>query len=166
VRSNTTRPNAWYLQQVRQIVAPALSGHVATAIITTDRGTIRIALRGADAPLTVANFIELARRHYFDGLAFHRVVPNFVVQDGDPRGDGSGGPGYAIRDELNRLWYDRGAVGMALSGPDTGGSQYFLAHSPQPHLDGHYTVFGHILSGYEALDQIVQGDRISSIVVR
>jgi cyclophilin family peptidyl-prolyl cis-trans isomerase len=165
VRSNTTRPNAWYLQQVRQIVAPALSGHVATAIITTDRGTIRIALRGADAPLTVANFIELARRHYFDGLAFHRVVPNFVVQDGDPRGDGDGGPGYTIRDELNERPFLRGTVGMALSWKDTGGSQFFITHSPQPHLDARYTVFGRVVNGMDVVDRIQQGDTITRVRV-
>jgi cyclophilin family peptidyl-prolyl cis-trans isomerase len=134
--------------------------------ITTERGVIDIEFAGADAPLTVGNFITLARRRYYDGLAFHRVVPNFVAQDGDPRGDGSGGPGYAIRDELNRQWYERGAVGMALSGPDTGGSQYFLTHSPQPHLDGHYTVFGRVTRGLNVLDSIVQGDRILSIVIQ
>jgi len=108
---------------------------------------------------------DVARRGYYKGLAFHRVVPSFVAQDGDPRGDGSGGPGYAIRDELNRRWYDRGAVGMALSGPDTGGSQYFLAHSRQPHLDGHYTVFGHVIAGFDVLDALVQGGRILSITI-
>ena len=165
-RTTTARPLAWYAEQVRRIVTRDLATHPAHAVIATERGSIEIVLRGSDAPLTVANFTALANRHYFDGLAFHRVVPNFVAQDGDPRGDGSGGPGYAIRDELNRQWYDRGAVGMALSGPDTGGSQYFLTHSPQPHLDGHHTVFGHMISGYDVLDELVQGDRIISIRVR
>jgi len=159
------REKSWYVDQVRTYVARELSGHAIRATLTTTRGNVRILLRGADAPLTVANFASLARRGYYDGLSFHRVVPNFVAQDGDPRGDGSGGPGYAIRDELNRRWYDRGAVGMALSGPDTGGSQYFLTHSPQPHLDGHYTVFGHVIAGFDALDEIVQGDRILSITI-
>src|SRR5207247_319058 len=90
---------------------------------------------------------------------------NFVAQDGDPRDDGNGGPGYAIRDEMNRHRYERGAIGMALSGPDTGGSQYFITHSPQPHLDGHYTVFGRVVSGYDVLDRLVEGDLISSLVV-
>jgi cyclophilin family peptidyl-prolyl cis-trans isomerase len=136
------------------------------ATIATTRGPIRVRFYGADAPLTVANYVKLARSGYYNGAAFHRVVPNFVAQDGDPRGDGSGGPGYTIRDELNRRWYDRGAVGMALSGPDTGGSQYFLTHSPQPHLDGHYTVFGHVIAGYAVLDALVQGDRITGITVQ
>ena len=159
------RERSWYVDQVRAFVARELSGHAIHATLTTTRGSVRVLLRSADAPLTVANFASLARRGYYNGLAFHRVVPNFVAQDGDPRGDGSGGPGYAIRDELNRWWYDRGAVGMALSGPDTGGSQYFLTHSPQPHLDGHYTVFGHVIAGFDVLDALVQGDRILSITI-
>ena len=161
----TPRARSWYVDQVRGYVARELSGHETHATFTTTRGNVRVLLRAADAPLTVANFASLARRGYYNGLAFHRVVPNFVAQDGDPRGDGSGGPGYAIRDELNRRWYDRGAVGMALSGPDTGGSQYFLTHSPQPHLDGHYTVFGHVIAGFDVLDAIVQGDRILGVTI-
>ncbi|MGH7635626.1 MAG: peptidylprolyl isomerase, partial [Gemmatimonadaceae bacterium] len=100
------------------------------------------------------------------GIAFHRVVPDFVAQDGDHRGDGNGAPSWTIRDELNRRLYDRGAVGMALSGPNTGGSQYFITLSPQPHLDGGYTVFGHVVSGYAALDALVQGDSLRSVAVR
>jgi cyclophilin family peptidyl-prolyl cis-trans isomerase len=119
-----------------------------------------------DAPLTVDNFLTLARHGYYAHLVFHRVVPNFVVQDGDARGDGNGGPAYTIRDELNRRRYDRGVVGMALSGPDTGGSQYFITLSPQPHLDGGYTVFGRVIAGFGALDAIVQGDSLTAIVAR
>jgi cyclophilin family peptidyl-prolyl cis-trans isomerase len=133
------------------------------ATIETERGAIVIDLLGADAPITVDNFLRLVDRRYFDGSRWHRVVPNFVIQDGDPRGDGNGGPGTVIRDELNRHRYDRGMVGMALSGPDTGGSQFFLTHSPQPHLDGRYTIFGRIYSGVQVLDLIVQGDRIRRI---
>lgn len=160
------KPHSWYLRQVRTIVGRAFGNRPLVASVVTARGTIEIDLAAADAPMTVANFVSLAKRRYYDGLVFHRVVPNFVAQDGDPRGDGSGGPGYAIRDELNRRWYDRGALGMALSGPDTGGSQYFLAHSPQPHLDGHYTVFGHVTRGLDVLDALVQGDRILRITVQ
>jgi cyclophilin family peptidyl-prolyl cis-trans isomerase len=123
-------------------------------------------LFAADAPLTVYNIVSLARRGYFDGQLFHRVVPNFVVQAGDPRGDGNGGPGYAIRDEINRHRYGRGTLGMALSGPNTGGSQFFVTHSPQPHLDGGYTVFGQVLSGWDVLDRIAQGDHIVRVTVR
>ena len=161
-----SRPMNWYVEQVRNFVARDHAGRPPHAIITTSRGAVQLVLRGADAPLTVVNFVQLARRGYYNGLVFHRVVPNFVAQDGDPRGDGSGGPGYAIRDELNRHWYDRGAVGMALSGPDTGGSQYFLTHSPQPHLDGHYTVFAHVTVGLDVLDSLVQGDRILTVTIQ
>ena len=117
-------------------------------------------LSAAEAPLTVHNFVALARRGYYRGTRFHRVVPGFVAQDGDPRGDGSGGPGYAIRDEHTRVRYARGVLGMALAGPNTGGSQYFLTLSPQPHLDGHYTVFARVVDGFVAMDALVQGDRI------
>jgi cyclophilin family peptidyl-prolyl cis-trans isomerase/HEAT repeat protein len=166
VEKIAARSKPWYAARVRSYVAADLAGNPTQATIRTSHGGIRLVLFGADAPLTVSNFVDLARGGYYNGLAFHRVVPNFVAQDGDPRGDGSCGPGYAIRDELNRRWYDRGAVGMALSGPDTGGSQYFLTHSPQPHLDGHYTVFGHVTDGLAALDRIVQGDRIINVTIK
>ncbi len=159
----TPKPLAWYEAVVRNAVLPALSGKNLTATIHTVRGPIHLELFGADAPITVMNFLSLARSGYYRGVRFHRVVPNFVAQDGDPRDDGNGGPGYAIRDEMNRHRYERGAVGMALSGPDTGGSQYFITHSPQPHLDGHYTVFGRVTKGFDVLDRIVQGDRITAI---
>jgi cyclophilin family peptidyl-prolyl cis-trans isomerase len=136
------------------------------AYIETDRGTIQIELAVLDAPLTVESFIALARKGFFDGLSVHRVVPNFVVQDGDPRGDGEGGPGYSIRDELNERPYLRGTVGMALDPwPDTGGSQYFITHSPQPHLDGRYTVFGRVVSGMDVVDKIQQWDVIRRVRV-
>ena len=157
------RTIAWYDAVVRTIVVPALSGNPPTATINSVRGPIRIELFGAEAPITVWNFLSLARSGYYRNTRFHRVVPNFVAQDGDPRDDGNGGPGYAIRDEMNRHRYERGAVGMALSGPDTGGSQYFIAHSPQPHLDGHYTVFGRMVGGFDALDRLVQGDLITRV---
>jgi cyclophilin family peptidyl-prolyl cis-trans isomerase len=135
------------------------------AIVSTDKGAFTIELLPEDAPLNVDNFIGLARRGYFNGIAFHRVVPNFVVQGGDPRGDGNGGPGYQIRCEINLVPYDRGAVGMALSGKDTGGSQWFVTHSPQPHLDGGYTVFGRVTQGMDVVDSIARGDRIRAITV-
>jgi cyclophilin family peptidyl-prolyl cis-trans isomerase len=162
----TPKPSAWYENLVRTTVLPTLSGHPLIATIRTVRGPIEVELFGADAPVTVSNFLSLARSGYYRGTRFHRVVPNFVAQDGDPRDDGNGGPGYAIRDEMNRRRYERGAVGMALSGPDTGGSQYFITHSPQPHLDGHYTVFGRVTKGLDVLDRIVQGDRITRIEPR
>ncbi|HEX2204591.1 MAG TPA: peptidylprolyl isomerase, partial [Longimicrobium sp.] len=133
------------------------------AVIETNRGEIEVELFAADAPLTVENFLSLAGRGFFDGQEWPRVVPNFVVQGGDPRGDTSGGPGYAIRDEINRHPYLRGTLGMALSGPDTGGSQWFVTHSPQPHLDGGYTVFGRVTRGMEVADRILPGDTIVRI---
>jgi cyclophilin family peptidyl-prolyl cis-trans isomerase/HEAT repeat protein len=142
------------------VLSPRYSTHV---YIDTDKGTIEIELAMLDAPLTVHNFVSLARKGYFDGLAFHRVVGNFVVQDGDPRGDGEGGPGYTIRDELNERPYLRGTVGMALAGPDTGGSQYFITHSPQPHLDARYTVFGQVVAGMEVVDRIGPGDVVRRV---
>ena len=135
------------------------------AMLTTEKGTFTIDLLPEDAPLTVDNFIKLARANYFNGLEVHRVVPNFVMQDGDPRGDGNGGPGWSIRCEVNTVPYERGAVGMALSGKDTGGSQWFVTHSPQPHLDGGYTVFGKVNeTGMKVVDNIVRGDKI--LIVR
>jgi cyclophilin family peptidyl-prolyl cis-trans isomerase/HEAT repeat protein len=154
---------AWYEGVVRAIVMPAYSRKSVNATIYTVRGAIRLELFGTDAPITVWNFLSLARSGYYRNTRFHRVVPNFVAQDGDPRDDGNGGPGYSIRDEMNRRRYERGAVGMALSGPDTGGSQYFITHSPQPHLDGHYTVFGRVIRGFDVLDKIVQGDQITKV---
>jgi len=136
-----------------------------SAIVTTTKGTFTIELLPEAAPMTVDNFIQLARRHYFNGITIHRVVPNFVIQDGDPRGDGNGGPGYQIRCEINEAPYKRGAVGMALSGKDTGGSQWFVTHSPQPHLDGGYTVFGNVVAGMDVVDNIVRGDVIRSVAI-
>lgn len=162
----TPKPAAWYRDVVKSLVLPGLAGKTQGATIYTVRGPIRLELFGADAPMTVSNFLSLARSGYYRGTRFHRVVPNFVAQDGDPRDDGNGGPGYSIRDEMNRHRYERGAVGMALSGPDTGGSQYFITHSPQPHLDGHYTVFGRVAKGYNVLDRLVQGDQIVRIEAR
>jgi len=162
VSTGTARPLAWYDARAREVIRrPERHARIETA-----RGPIEVSLFAWHAPLTVYNFTELASRHYFDGQRFHRVVPNFVIQAGDPRGDGNGGPGYAIRDEINRHRYVRGALGMALSGPNTGGSQWFITHSPQPHLDGGYTVFGQLISGQSTLDRIVQGDRIVRIIVR
>ncbi|MEP6911943.1 MAG: peptidylprolyl isomerase, partial [bacterium] len=136
------------------------------AVVTTSKGVFTIQLLPEDAPLNVDNFVQLAKRNYFGGITFHRVVPNFVIQDGDPRGDGNGGPGYQIRCEINEVPYERGAVGMALSGKDTGGSQWFATHSPQPHLDGGYTVFGKVIRGMEVVDNTVRGDLIRSIVIK
>jgi cyclophilin family peptidyl-prolyl cis-trans isomerase/HEAT repeat protein len=136
------------------------------AVVTTSKGSFTIELLPEAAPLTVDNFVQLAQRDYYRNVTIHRVVPNFVIQDGDPRGDGNGGPGYQIRCEINQVLYDRAAGGMALSGKDTGGSQWFVTHSPQPHLDGGYTVFGRVVAGMDVVDRIVRGDVIQSIVIR
>ncbi|HKH93099.1 MAG TPA: peptidylprolyl isomerase [Gemmatimonadaceae bacterium] len=160
--TSASRPDAWYEARARE----ALDPRAPVARIETERGTMELVLFTDDAPVTVDNFVTLARRGYFDGQRFHRVVPNFVVQAGDPRGDGNGGPGYALRDELNPHRYARGTLGMALSGPNTGGSQFFVTHAPQPHLDGGYTVFGQLHDGDAVLDRIVQGDRIVRVTIR
>jgi cyclophilin family peptidyl-prolyl cis-trans isomerase/HEAT repeat protein len=137
-----------------------------TATIHMTRGNIVLTLLPQDAPITTWNFAQLARSGYFNNTSFMRVVPNFVIQGGDPRNDMNGGPGYAIRDEINLQKYTRGAVGMALSGPDTGGSQFFITHSAQPHLDGGYTIFGRVTKGEVAVvDQTERGDLVGSITI-
>jgi len=142
------------------LLHPSFSPH---AFIETRYGTVEIELNVVEAPFTTRNFVDLARAGFFNGVLVHRLVPNFVVQTGDPRGDGEGGPGYTIRDEFSTLPYLTGTMGMALSGPDTGGSQFFLTVSPQPHLDGKYTVFGHVVHGQEILDQLSQWDTIERV---
>ena len=146
--------------------ALARIGKKVQAVVTTSKGSFTIDLLPSEAPLTVDNFIELAQGYYFRGITIHRVVPNFVIQDGDPRGDGNGGPGYEIRCEINQVPYDRAMLGMALSGKDTGGSQWFVTHAPQPHLDGGYTVFGRVIEGMDVVDKIVRGDVVKSVVIR
>ncbi len=135
------------------------------AEIMTNKGAIVIAFRPDAAPFTVLNFILLARRHFYDGLKFHRVVSNFVIQGGDPRGDGSGGPGYAIRTEVSPdAVYTTGAVGMASAGKDTEGSQFFITHCPTPHLDGRYTIFAYT-TDRSVVDNIQVGDAIFSVTL-
>jgi cyclophilin family peptidyl-prolyl cis-trans isomerase len=153
-----------YRDLARSLVLPADQSQVLPGIvIETDRGSIAISLAAGDAPITVRSLLFLVDRHYFDAGTWHRVVPGFVIQDGDPRGDGEGGPGYALRDEISRQRYGTGVVGMALSGPDTGGSQFFITLDPQPHLDGTYGVIGRVQSGMDVVTQIAQGDRIRRI---
>ena len=148
----------------RFLVAPDSVARPHVFIETEQQGVMDIELFGPDAPLTVANFLRLVDRRFFDGNRWHRVVPNFVVQDGDPRGDGFGGPGGAIRDEVNRNRYGiKPMLGMALSGPDTGSSQWFITLSPQPHLDGTYTVFGRAVGNVAPLRRMTQGDVIRTI---
>ena len=161
----TGRTIADYREIARRWLAPALAGTNPHAFLETDRGRLDIELLPAEAPVTVAEFLGLVDRRFFDGTRWHRVVPNFVIQDGDPRGDGWGGPGagFVLRDEINPVRYDVGTVGMALSGPNTGGSQYFITHSAQPHLDGIYTIFGGVVGGADVLNAIGMGDRIRTI---
>lgn len=160
----TGRSIADYEALVRRWVVPEMEGSPRpTAVIETESGSLTLSLLAADAPLTVESFARLASSGFFDGQEWPRVVPNFVVQGGDPRGDMSGGPGYTIRDEISRHRYGTGTLGMALSGPDTGGSQFFITHSPQPHLDGIYAIFGALVAGREVAERILPGETILSI---
>jgi cyclophilin family peptidyl-prolyl cis-trans isomerase len=133
------------------------------AFIETSAGTIKVELNVTDAPMTAHTFLELARSGFFAGMPIHRVVPGFVIQAGDPRGDGEGGPGYTIPDELNALPYLRGTMGLALDGHDTGGSQWFITVGPAPHLDARYTAFGHVIDGADVLDRVTQWDVIDRV---
>lgn len=128
----------------------------------TTRGTIELELDPRHAPKTVNNFVFLAGEGFYDGVAFHRVIDDFMIQGGDPTGTGRGGPGYRFADELkgNPLTHDAKVISMANAGPDTNGSQFFITHSPQPHLNGKHTVFGKVVKGQEVVDEIRQGDRI------
>ncbi len=146
----------------KELINPTVSPH---AYIETDYGTIEIELAVIDAPLTSENFITLASQGYYDGLTFHDVVSNSAVHTGDPRGDGNGGPGYTLRDEHNQLPFLRGSVGMARDWRDSAGSQFFITHSPQPHLDSRYTVFGNVVDGMDVLDKVEAGDRIDRVYV-
>lgn len=141
-----------------------------TAKMNTDKGTMTIEFFEKDAPKTVENFISLAKKGFYDGVTFHRVIPNFMIQGGDPTGTGSGGPGYNIPDELtgDNQYHDRGVLSMANTGrPNSGGSQFFICHNRQntQHLDRRHTVFGKVVDGLDIVDQIRQGDKIQSIEV-
>jgi len=138
-----------------------------TAVITLDNGNeIRIEFFPADAPKTVENFVTLAKKGFYNSLAFHRVVPDFVVQGGDPKGNGTGGPGYTIKAEFGKRKHVRGTLAMARSQhPDSAGSQFYITYGPTPHLDGGYTVFGQVTSGMEHVDRIKQGDRMKSVAI-
>ncbi len=137
------------------------------AIIDTDKGTMVLDLYPNEAPGTVDNFAKLARSGFYDGLTFHRVIPNFVIQGGDPRGDGTGGPGYTIKCETegNPHKHQRGSISMAHAGKDTGGSQFFICHSPQRHLDGVHTVFGQVVEGLDVVDAIQRGDHMTRVTI-
>ena len=145
--------------------APAAQAKAPEAVITLEKGgEIRIEFFPENAPKTVANFVTLAKRGFYNGLTFHRVVPNFVVQGGCPKGNGTGGPGYTVPAEFNAQKHVRGTVAMARSQhPDSAGSQFYICYGPTPHLDGNYTVFGHVVAGMEHVDRIQQGDRMASV---
>ncbi|MBT8422864.1 MAG: peptidylprolyl isomerase [Gammaproteobacteria bacterium] len=133
----------------------------------TNKGTIEIELFAAAAPMTVNNFVFLTQEGYYDGVSFHRVIADFVIQGGDPTGTGSGGPGYRFGDEFegNPHVHERGSLSMANAGPGTNGSQFFICHSPQPHLDGRHTVFGKVTEGLDVVDQIAEGDEMVKVTV-
>ncbi|MFL2554320.1 MAG: peptidylprolyl isomerase [Candidatus Rariloculaceae bacterium] len=135
--------------------------------ITTNRGTIGLELYPQHAPQTVNNFVYLASQRFYDGVLFHRVIPNFMIQGGDPTGSGRGGPGYRFADEFNGnpLRHERCVISMANAGPNTNGSQFFITHLPTPHLDGKHTVFGKVVIGEDIVDTIEQGDEIVSVTV-
>ena len=135
-----------------------------TATFDTDRGPIRVELAADKAPLTVANFVNLAKRGFYDGLTFHRVINDFMIQGGCPKGTGTGGPGYKFEDEArNGLSHERGVLSMANAGPNTNGSQFFITHVQTPWLDGKHTVFGKVVEGMGAVDAVKQGDLIRSV---
>lgn len=135
------------------------------AVIETDHGTLEFLLYKSVAPITVANFVNLATRGYYDGLIFHRVIDDFMAQGGDPFGDGTGGPGYNFEDEIRMRHNQDGILSMANAGPDTNGSQFFITHLATPHLNGLHTVFGKVHSGRQLIRQIKIGDTINSITI-
>ena len=137
------------------------------ATLTTDKGDIQLELYPANAPKTVNNFVFLARQGFYDGLKFHRVINNFMIQGGDPTGTGSGGPGYKFEDETygNPLKHETGVISMANAGANTNGSQFFITHAPQPHLNGRHTVFGKVIEGQDIVNAIRQGDTIKSVTI-
>jgi peptidyl-prolyl cis-trans isomerase B (cyclophilin B) len=138
-----------------------------TVTMETNKGTITIALYPKHAPKTVNNFVFLAGEGFYDGITFHRVISNFMIQGGDPTGSGRGGPGYKFEDELrgNPLVHETGVLSMANAGPNTNGSQFFITHAPQPHLDGKHTVFGKVIDGMDVVNAIRQGDTMTKVTV-
>ncbi len=136
-----------------------------TATLKTQRGDLVLELFTAEAPKTVNNFVFLAREGFYDDTVFHRVIPGFVVQGGDPTGSGSGGPGYRFADEFSKRKHGTGTLSMANAGPNSNGSQFFITYAPQPHLDNHHSVFGQLTSGMDILQQIKQGDKLIKVTI-
>jgi peptidyl-prolyl cis-trans isomerase B (cyclophilin B) len=145
--------------------APALPLGEKKIIVSTSRGDIEIRLFGDDAPNAVESILHLAEKGFYNGLTFHRIVPGFVIQGGCPRGDGWGDGGYLLRNETTMYRYERGTVGMADSGKDTAGSQFFITHTPQPHLNGRYTIVGKVTRGMEVVDAIEEGDAFTVAII-
>jgi peptidyl-prolyl cis-trans isomerase B (cyclophilin B) len=139
-----------------------------TAVIKTTKGDIELNLFPEEAPVTVANFVNLSSRGYYDGIVFHRVIPNFMIQGGDPTGTGMGGPGYEFEDEFSpkRKHSTAGVLSMANAGPGTNGSQFFITHLPTPHLDNKHSVFGQVTHGQDVVNKIIQGDKILDIEIK
>ncbi len=137
------------------------------AIIETNMGVIELELYPQHAPKTVNNFVFLAGKGFYDGLSFHRVISNFMIQGGDPTGTGGGGPGYRFEDEVaeNPLKHEKGVISMANAGPNTNGSQFFITHAPQPHLNGKHTVFGKVVVGQDVVDSIREGDQMEQVKI-
>ena len=137
------------------------------ATIETNKGVIELELYPQHAPKTVNNFVFLAGKGFYDGLSFHRVISNFMIQGGDPTGTGGGGPGYRFEDEVaeNPLKHEKGVISMANAGPNTNGSQFFITHAPQPHLNRKHTVFGKVVAGQDVVDSIQQGDKMEQVKI-
>jgi len=154
-----------YKQAPDMVIDPAKNY---TATFKTNAGDIQVQLFAADAPKTVNNFVFLAREGFYDGVTFHRVIADFMVQGGDPTGTGTGGPGYKFADEFkgNPRRHQVGSLSMANAGPGTNGSQFFITHTATPHLDGKHTVFGQVTSGQEVVDKIKKGDKINSLAIQ
>ena len=136
-----------------------------TALIKTAKGDLALELYPQDAPVTVNNFISLARKGFYNGLTFHRVIPDFMAQGGDPSGNGTGGPGYKFQDEFSSRTHQAGSLSMANSGPNTNGSQFFICYAPQPHLNGKHTVFGQLTQGMDVLKKLVNGDKMNEVII-
>lgn len=136
-----------------------------TATIETRKGNLVLELFATDVPVTVNNFVFLAREGYYDGVTFHRVIPDFMAQGGDPTGTGAGGPGYSFADEFTTHKHGTGALSMANAGPNTNGSQFFITYSPQPHLDNHHSVFGRLVKGMDVLKKLQNGDTMKKVTV-
>lgn len=148
-------------------LASLASADPLTATLKTSKGTIEIALEADKTPVTVANFVNLAQKGFYNGIKFHRVIPDFMIQGGDPTGTGAGGPGYRFEDEFDPTLKHTGPgiLSMANAGPGTNGSQFFITHVATPWLDGKHSVFGHVLKGQDVVDSIAQGDTIESVVI-